>query len=175
MSFFLSIVVFIFVLPIRISFKLRYVDKKFNIYVYNINITKRFKFFNKKTLKKHKIKEKWTVYFDNLKSILQLIGKNKFKPTIKLKLNVTYGLDDAAYTAVSYGLISASKPLILKLLSYPFKIKSQYIYILPDFNKPALKLELDSIIFVSLAKVIYIAFILYRNLKTNKKIKFAKT
>lgn len=167
MLIFLAIVIFILIVPIPIKFNVKYVEKKLNIYLYNINIMKKIDYLKKKASNKHQYKKKSEFNFKNLKLVINLLDNNKFKPILRFKLNFTYGLNDAACTAVSYGLISSLYPLALRILNCFFKIKKQYINILPDLNKPFFKLKLDSIIFVSFAKVIYIVFIIYK-LKLNK-------
>lgn len=170
---FFSIIILLLIIPIPIKFKLSYVDKNLNVYVYNINVLKKINSLKKKSSNKNKNKKKPSL--ENFKFIISSLDQNKFKPTLRLKLNSEYGLDDAACTAVFYGLISTFYPFLLRILDCFFKIKKQSIYIVPNFNKFIFKLEVNSIIFVNLAKVIYISYIICKSLKINRKVNFAKT
>lgn len=168
-----SIIILILLIPIPIRFKIEYTDKKLCMYIYNIELTSKVKFNEKED--KIKNKGKLNFYFEDIKLLLHLLNKNKFKPTLRFKLNLQYGLNDAAYTAICYGLIYTLYPLIIKLLNCPFKIKKHSICIVPDFNKFILKLELSSIIFVNFAKVIYIMYLIYKVWRINQKVILSKT
>jgi hypothetical protein len=154
-------------IPIPIKFKLKYVDGNLAMHIYNIDLISKIK----SSKKKDKLKDKRIPSLQNFKFLLSSLNRNKFKPTLRLKLNLQYGLDDAAYTAIFYGLISALSPSIIKILNCFFKIKKQSISIIPNLNKLILKLELESIIFVNLVKVIYISYIIYKISVINKKNK----
>ncbi|NMM61344.1 DUF2953 domain-containing protein [Clostridium sp. P21] len=167
------IIILILLVPIPIKFKVRYIDNKLDIHIYNIDLTSKIKYSSKKVSIKNKDKQPFTLR--SLKLLLSLLNRNSFKPTLRFKLNFEYGLDDAAYTAVFYGLISSLYPLIIMMLKYPFNIKKHSICITPNLNKLILKLELNSIIFVNFAKVIYILYIIYRVWRTNQKLTLTKT
>ncbi|AKN34049.1 hypothetical protein Ccar_25720 [Clostridium carboxidivorans P7] len=168
-----SIIILILLIPIPITFKIKYTDKKLCMYIYNIELISKFKSYKKED--ENKNKDKSNFYFENIRLFLDLLNRNKFKPTLRFKLNFQYGLNDAAYTAICYGLFCALFPLVIKLLNYPFKIKKHSICIVPDLKKFILKLELNSIIFVNFAKVIYIIYIIYRVWRINQKIILSKT
>ncbi len=164
------IIILIILVPIPIKFKLKYADKKLAMYIYNIDLISKIK----STQKNAKSKNKKNFDLQNFKFLLSSLSRNKLKPTLRFRLNLQYGLDDAAYTAIFYGLVSALSPLIIKVLNYFFKIKKQSISITPNLNKFILKLELESIIFVNLVKVIYISYIIYKTRVINKKISLNK-
>ncbi|AWI03813.1 DUF2953 domain-containing protein [Clostridium drakei] len=170
-----SIIILILLIPIPIMLKIKYVDKKLCMYIYNIELISKFKSYEKKDRNENKSKDNLNFYFEDIKLLLHLLNRNKFKPTLRFKFNLQYGLDDAAYTAICHGLFCALVPLLIKLLNYPFKIKKHSICIVPDLKKFILKLELNSIIFVNFAKVIYILYITYRIWRINKKIVLSKT
>lgn len=162
-----TIIILMILFPIPIKFKLKYADEKLDMYIYNIALISKIKASNKKD----KVKDKRNSNLQNFKFILSSLNKNRFKPTLRFKLDLQYGLDDAACTAIFYGLISALFPSIIILLNHFFKIKKHSIYVIPDLDNFILKLELESIIFVNLAKIIYISYIRYKIHIINKKNK----
>lgn len=126
--------------------------------------------YKDKTANKDNLKKKKTTKFklDNfrVKDIRPLILKlynRSFKPWLKFKCNIDYSLNDAAQTALLYGSICQQLPYLVHLISnIPFKSDKFTFDINPIFeDKFLLKIEISSIIFISLAHIIYV-LILFR-------------
>ena len=120
---------------------------------------------NKDNLKKNKT-TKFNLYNFRGKDIRTLIIKlynRSFKPWLQFKCNIDYSLNDAAKTAFLYGAICQQLPDLVHLISnIPFKSKKFIFDINPIFeDKFLLKIEISSIIFISLAHIIYV-LILFR-------------
>lgn len=170
------ILLLILLIPIPIKFKIKYSKKELKFILYNIDITNKMKYIKNKTKLDIEYKEDQIPILSNtLKTSLNSLKTIKFKPSLKIKVNVDYGLDDAAQTAVAFGLLSTFISILLKASSFFINIKDQKVNIKPEFNKLILILEIDSIIFVNLAKVIYISAIIYNNLRNKEKINLANT
>lgn len=170
------ILLLIFLIPIPIKFKVKYSKKELRFILYNIDITNKMNYIKNKTKLDIKYKEDRIPIFSNtLKVSLNSLKAIKFKPSLKIKINIEYGLDDAAQTAFAFGLLSTFVSILLKASSSFIHIKDEKVNIKPEFNKLILILEIDSIIFINLAKVIYISAIIYRNLRNKEKINLANT
>lgn len=177
------IILAILLLPIPLKITLSFSGKKAIIKIYNkeINITKRLK----KKIKKASVKandkiEEEIIHKDlvnphNTKKIIRLLRKNKYKLSLKMKVNINYSLDDAAYTAFAYGLLHQLLSFVAASLGLFFNLKDFKSNIKPSYNKFYLNFEITSIIFINLAKVIYICIIIIYNLKFgSKKLKIPK-
>ncbi|WP_123053594.1 DUF2953 domain-containing protein [Clostridium sp. JN-1] len=151
----LIIILFLFIIPVPVKLKILYRNGKFNMYIYNVEVFE-------KLLKNQKKEEKKVrkSYLENLSSILSSLKNNKLKPVIKLNINFIFGFDDAAYTAIVYGVLCSSYSALRKLLNIVFKIKKFHVNITPNLNKSICDLELNSIISISLVKIIYMKFII---------------
>lgn len=160
--FFLFIIFFIilFFIPFPIKIKMYYSKKKFIFKVYNLNISNKIKSIKDSNCSK--IKNKPYPIIKTIKNNLNFIKSIKFKPTLKISTKIAYGLEDAAHTALTYGFISLIDTLALNILSKIFIIKQKQIYINPDFNNLHLKIQINSIIYISLAKIIYTGILLIK-------------
>jgi hypothetical protein len=172
----LCTLIVLLVIPIPIKIKIKYDDMKLDFYLYNINLNNMLRRIKRKTEHIVDAKPDRVHTFNNtIKTYSTLVEKLKFKPTLKLKLDLVYGLDDAAYTALLHGIITSLYPILIQFLSLFFKVKENNIKAQPEFNKFILKLEIDSIIFINLAKVIYMSLVTYKHLKQSKKENLANT
>lgn len=170
------ILLLIFFIPIPIKFKVKYNKKELKFILYNKDITNKIQYMNKKAKLDIKYKEDQIPIFSNtLKVSLNTLKSIRFKPNLKIRINLNYGLNDAAQTALAFGLLSTLISILLKISSYFINIKDKKVDIKPEFNKLILVLEINSIIFINLAKVIYISVIIYHNLRNKEKINLANT
>lgn len=158
--FILIILIFLLSTPIPVKLKIVYKNGQFTVYIYNMKLSKT-------TLKGRK-KDKGKTNLTNLLNTFLSLKNNKLKPVIKLDVNFTYGFDDPAYTAIVYGLICSSYRIFTDILSSMFKIKKYHIHVLPSMNKVICDFQLNSIIFINLVKIIYIQFIIHKNLNLNR-------
>ncbi|MDP4144824.1 MAG: DUF2953 domain-containing protein [Bacillota bacterium] len=100
--------------------------------------------------------------------ILRLLKRNKAKPSLNLDIQVNYGLDDAALTAISYGILNMVPPLIYQVTNTIFDTSTFNCNIVPMFNKKFIKLKIKSIIWISVAKAIYIAWLVIKGIFTKR-------
>jgi hypothetical protein len=128
---------------------------------------------------KSKIKSKLSeiITYSNIMEITNKFINLKFKPILNFNSKLEYSLNDAAKTALSYGILSTLPSLIYFFIKILFKPKKYNFDILPKFdNAILLKFEIKSIIFISFANIIYMMFVLLKYcihiLHKNKKNKF---
>lgn len=172
----LCILIILLFIPIPLKVRVSYKDNNFNFYLYNMNLTGKIIHTQKEINRSIDRKEDQIPKYKNtLKIALDSIRDIKYKPTIKIRLNIVYGLDNAAYTALLHGFVTSFYPILIQLINMLFHVKESDIKAHPEFNKFVLALEVNSIIFVNLAKVIYISFIILKNLHKSKKINLANT
>jgi len=153
-------------IPIPIKIKFIYEDKIAKLFIYKFNIKlKKFSKKIKSTTTPKKPKNKAPIKLQNIKAILKKINNSKFKPRLKLKVKIDFGFSDAAITALSYGLINIIAPMVYELFKVVFKIKNFQYDLHPDFNNSKVKLQANSIIFISLVNVMYMVFIIFKNIR----------
>ena len=181
MKIFLIIIFFILVLLfIPIPFKLKFYFSKDNIYIKFYKFTIFKKSFNevltksnhedtkdKATKIKKKAKKKYKVRpLSNKGKIkfITLMKENKFKPKLYVRGFFNYSLEDAAFTAISFGMINTYAPILTWALSIVFNIKKLNIPITPTFkNCFFFHSEINCIFTISIAKTIFIAVLLINN------------
>lgn len=174
--FILLVILLILFIPIPIKISIYYSTINYYIKLYKITIIskdklKRKKEFSRKieptTKKKHKLISKLKKEI-NIKSLISNLNKlnPKFKPLLRIKFSLEYSLNDAARTAIFYGVLCQTPSLIYILLKAPFNIHKFNYKIIPIFeDKFLLKIETSSIIFLSFANIIYMIIILLKDLK----------
>ncbi|NFB35881.1 DUF2953 domain-containing protein [Clostridium botulinum] len=168
MLFFIISTFIIFILILIMPFKITviYSDKKFNIYIYNFQWKKgedikKQNYINKKiNVKKYKKKQK---------ALKVTLEKCSFKPKANISTFLNYDLEDAAYSAIIYGVLQSLVPYIYRYLFKIFKLKNFNYNITPLFkNKNFIEFKFKGIFYISLVKIIYIYIsfkINYKNLK----------
>lgn len=151
----LLLVVFVLLfIPIPIKISVKILNNKYYIYVYGKELKMNTK--NEKSTNKHHDKKDFK---NTLKSAFKFINRLKehpFKPTLKLKINLNYGLDDAALTGITYGFFNALFYSFFPILNTIFKIKCFNVDIHPLFNEKKFYLCATSIIYINIVKIIYI-------------------
>ncbi|MFD3157368.1 DUF2953 domain-containing protein [Haloimpatiens sp. FM7330] len=177
--FFAAIVIIFLLFPIPIKIQLKFMDNKFELYFYNKKIDlKKTKDTDSKKKKKKRSKLKYfqtkKLTKDILINIYNILEFNPlFKPSLKFKYYLSIGTDDAAKTALLFGLINTMPAYIYKFLSNFFKVKKYKYHINPNFNKKEINIQISSIIFANIVKVIYMIFKIlsiskkYKNKPTN--------
>ena len=176
------VILLTFFIPIPIKFNIYYSTVDYYVKLYGLTIISKKK--STLIIKHHKIKpsiEKEHKFFRkfidiHLKSIdfnslLLTLYNLKFKPLLKIKSSLSYSLNDAARTAIFYGFLYQTPPLIYSLINIPFKTYKFNFKINPIFqDKFLLKIETSSIIFISFANIIYIIIILFRFTKKAREV-----
>ncbi|MBW9144162.1 DUF2953 domain-containing protein [Clostridium sp. CM027] len=159
--FLLTIIIILF--PIHLKITLKYSNKILGIYIYNkkLKVKKVLKNGNKNDLK-GSLKENFfkSLILSDIKLITYKIKKLKFKPTLTLNTKLEYGFDDAALVAILFGLIHSTYSFLYLILTDFVKVKNIDLKVNPHFKKNDFVMEISSIIYVNLAKITYIAFIM---------------
>ncbi|WP_175412928.1 DUF2953 domain-containing protein [Clostridium sp. AWRP] len=159
-SFILILFVLVFI-PIPLKIRINCSNKTFSLKIYNLNVIDKINLKdNNPSLKG---KKKSSSLINNFKINLKSLKNLKFKPHIKIKVKLVYGLDDAAYTAITYGLIPTLITFIFALIKNIFVVKKKEIHVKPVFNSFYFNLEISSIIYISLAKIIYMYTKLFKH------------
>lgn len=186
----LLIIFFILLIPIPIKIKLFYDKNDYYIKIYNFTILKKNvngenlseeikEAANSDTVKKARRKErklKAQVFndfsFTDYLELIQIISGNKFKPHIYINGYIDYSLNDAYYTAISFGIISTYAPLLYWVINLIFKSKKFNLPINPVFKDEFLiNTEIKSIITISIAQTIYMVFLIIKGIFVIKECK----
>lgn len=188
----LFIIMFFMFFPIPLKFYIYYYNNCYYIKLYNFTLFNNAAFEKKKEQIRYKknnppIKNKKKFWFSklfksakyaDLKVIINKLHNSKFKPVITWNSNFEYSFNDASRTAVSYGILSNIPSIFYFFINIIFRSKKYKFKVIPQFvNRMLLKFEAKSIIFISFANIIYIAFILgikffliiYKNKKATLK------
>jgi len=158
-------ILLIFFIPIPIKFSIYYSTIDYYVKLYGFTVLSQKEIHRKveaNIKKEDNFFLKLYKYID-WKSLISTINNLKFKPSLKTKLYLDYSLNDAARTAIFYGVLSQLPPLIYILIKVPFNISKFDFKIKPIFKDMfLLKIETSSIIFISFANIIYIIIILFK-------------
>lgn len=181
--FLLLLLLVLLFFPINLKFKLVFSEKDFKINFYKFEILslnkilgahKEKKEISKKGNKDTKIKKSSKKKRTFLKppsnltimKLIKLLTKSKFKPSLKIVLNLNFSSEDSALTAILYGFIHQILSLIYTRLDYFFKLKKFTGNINPKFNNENyLFFEVQGIITINFAQIIYIGFLYLLNFK----------
>lgn len=165
--FIIAFILLILLVPIPIKFSLTYQQNNLDIYFYfkKLNLKK---VKNKKNKNEHKKKSKYHISLSLIKNIFFKLSNIRYKPIVKLDFSLEFGFNDAALTAISYGVFSTFKGFMLETLSLIFNFKKTEFNIIPQFNSKVINLKFNCIILLNLAKVIYILLIIKSIINENK-------
>lgn len=119
------------------------------------------------TTKKSLKNKKFT--FKQLRYIWLNLKNSMLKPSIKIKIQLTYGVDDAALTGILYGLINHLYSYVQYFIYSCFKVKKMNLNLQPEFNKKIIYTEMTSIIYINLVKIIYMFIIIFKSIHKAKK------
>jgi hypothetical protein len=161
-------------IPIPIKINLNYKNSSLNLFLYNFKINFRKREKNKKKYNLDFLK-KFDYNADNIKNILNNINFFKYKPKLNITIKLKIGFFDASTTALIYGILNSISSLIYTSLNTIFKINYYKLDIDPDFKNDVINIDLSSIVFVNLAKIIYIIILIKKNIdniNNSKNINF---
>jgi hypothetical protein len=160
------ILIALIIIPVPIKLRFTFVDNNPNFYIYNLKINLH-KNINKakKIKKKSKAKKRIKFSVNDFKIILHRINCAKFKPTLRMKIISNFGILDASATAILCGVMHSLSPVVRNLLSVIFKIKNYDFSLQPEFNKDVVTAQINSIIFINLAKIINMFLLIRKTLK----------
>ena len=157
----LTITIILFPIPLKIT--LKYCDKVLEIFIYNKKIILKNPSnteINNNIEAIAKSNYIRSLDYDDIRLIIYKVRNLKFKPTLRLISKLEYGLDDAALVAILYGLIHTIYSFMYMLLLNFFKVKNIDLKVTPHFVENDLSMEISSIIYINLGKIIYMAIIL---------------
>lgn len=151
---FILFLLFVFIpLPIFISLDTSLTASEVKLYGFRLNLNKK----NRKWQKKIKSKKAtFLEAFQILPKIMDSIGELRLKPILHFNSRIEIGLDDAAYTAVTFGLLNSLCPIVYKALNLIFKITNFNFRIYPDYKNAKLNLNLKCTIIINIFFVIYL-------------------
>lgn len=153
-------------LPIPLKIKIKYINRQLLFQIYNLNITNKI-VLGRSSPKNTAEKNRFVSLINAIKSSELKNVKARF--SVKVDVKLCYGLGDAAYTALVYGAICSLKIFLFNRLNGFFHIKKYHDNIKPDFNSSRFELEITSIIYISLVKIIYVYIKLSRYKRQSKK------
>lgn len=177
MKILLALFIMFMFFPIPFKFYIYYYNNDYYIKLYNFillnnNILKKKKEQKEQTINNPPIKQKKKIKpfksleiitFSDIKIIINKFITLKFKPFLNLSSKLEYSLNDAAKTALSYGILSELPSITYFIIKVLFKPKKYNFKISPKFNDTILlKFEIKSIIFISFANIIYMTFVLLK-------------
>ena len=96
-----------------------------------------------------------------MRKILYKISNEKHKLSARVDFDLNYGFDDAAATAISYGLLHGAISILYNQFSFLLNIKEYHYNIIPHYNDSMFNFRLNCIISFNLAKIIYMIFVIY--------------
>ncbi|WP_051823825.1 DUF2953 domain-containing protein [Clostridium sulfidigenes] len=179
----LAIVTLVLLFPIPIKITLIYANEIFTLKIYNKVIipskTKKTKAKNKNKrsdyVKTHNEEKISKLKFKDLKGVIELFINSKFKFTIRTKFRMDYSIEDAAINAITYGFLYQITAFISTILNLFFKVKNFTPTINIKYNENFFKFESTSIIFINIAKIIYMVIVIFYHLiKVRKTSSFDK-
>lgn len=158
----LLIICLVLLFPFKIKLSIKYIDNKLQVFFYSKEINKLTAKKKKKKKKTNKIKSK------DIFEILNKIKKSKFKPSLSIQINGEFGFDDAAITGFLYGCINCLTPILYQIFTSHLNVKKFKINFVPKYNENTISFEINSIILINLANIIYINNLRKNYIKSKK-------
>lgn len=107
----------------------------------------------------------------SIRKLYTNLTSNKFKPKLKFIGSIDFELEDAAITAITYGVASNLIPLLYCNFSKIFKVKKFSLDINPNFTgKNLLNFTITSIISFNIVQIIYILFLTINSFENKKEV-----
>ena len=172
---------FLLFMPIPLKLSIKYLDDFYEIKFYKINLLSSdggviYKFIkddkvkkydssdNAKEESKEKYREKLRYKKLSIKLLFKNLSNNSYKPYLNISSNIDFSVNDAAVTAIVYGLLNSLNPIIFKLLSSFFKIKNFNNKFNPIFkDKYIINISIMCILTINIAKIIYMLFLIKKS------------
>ncbi len=124
---------------------------------------------NKKSSKGEKVEEKQKGAEKDISAVKKLLmpladaaGMAKKKLVIsKLNLQLAVATDDAAKTAITFGVLSAAAGMLMGFIKFNFNVKSDRVNIYPDFSRETYLFSFDATLYIRILDVIIIAIAVF--------------
>ena len=175
------LLLFLIFMPIPLKISIKYLEDFYEIKFYKINLLSSdggviYKFIKDDKVKKYdtshnikeEVEEKAQEKIRGTKFSMILLFKNlsnnRYKPYFKVNSNIDFSVNDAAGTAILYGLLNSLNPIIFKILSTFFKIKNFDNKFNPIFkDKYIINISIMCILTINIAKIIYMLFLIKKS------------
>ena len=169
----ISIIIFF---PIPINCKLHYYNNNLHSYIYGKEIS-----FRKRVTKniKHDVRSKDYIgiikkYYFKAKDIKFKLENSRLKPKLNFIFYMEYGTEDAAKTAIYFGILNSCSPFLYSFINKFFRIKKYSFCVAPNFKASKIDLILKSIVKISIVNTIYIAILILLIFLEDKRLKKLK-
>lgn len=166
---FIVISLFLFFIPLPLYLKFFFRDNKLSVFVYSFKIYPRRSV--KKLIeepKKHTFYPK-VLYIKIFQNIYNKSGHFLYKSALKIDFDIKYGLNDAYTTAMSYGILQSLINSGYYFFNRIFRIVSYKPNIKLKYDEFFLEFTVKSIIYINLAKIIYITLLIYISFRKGAK------
>ena len=174
------LLLFLLFMPIPLKLSIKYLDDFYEIKFYKINLLSSDggiikKFIKDDTVKsmillqykrrsRRKAQEKIRGTKFSMRLLFKNLSNNRYKPYFKVNSNIDFSVNDAAGTAILYGLLNSLNPIIFKILSTFFKIKNFDNKFNPIFkDKYIINISIMCILTINIAKIIYMLFLIKKS------------
>lgn len=163
------ILLFLFFIPLPLYLKFFFRDNKLSVFIYNFNVYPRRSV--KKLIEEPKKNTFYPkiLYINILQNIYNKSGHFLYKSALKIDFDITYGLNDAYTTAMSYGVLQALINSGYYFFNKIFRIVSYKPNIKLKYDEFFLEFTVKSIIYINLAKIIYITLLIYISFRKGAK------
>ncbi|WP_027632156.1 DUF2953 domain-containing protein [Clostridium hydrogeniformans] len=167
MIFFILFIIFIILFipfPIKITLYLK--ENKIYVNLYRFKVLSFPKDPCKKSTKKQNKKQNKpsNISLPQIKEILQKIYSIDLNITLSFSFDLKLGFKDPYNLALAYGGLYNLSPVFYAVLSNIFNISSYKFNIESHFEENIIDLEVKSIIHVTIGKIIYVFFIIVKEL-----------
>lgn len=188
------LIVFILIfLPLPVLITVFYKTNTLFVYIFGVKLYPRKK--NKKNISppKYKKEKSRKISLEDYNKIWDKINTSPVKPSLHFEVNIIYGLDDAAKTAILHGTLSSLPPFLYNLHrldngtkteilhgtrsflpAFLYNLLCSFLYtrkfkidLKPNLEKSILEFKIKSIIWINFAKIIYMSLLVIFTLKDN--------
>lgn len=97
----------------------------------------------------------------NSTDIIKFLTDTKVKFSLRTKIHIEYSIEDAAVSAIAYGMIYQVMASVYNLLKCFFKVRRFKPSIKMKYNENFFKITITSIFIVNIVKIIYIIGFIY--------------
>lgn len=97
----------------------------------------------------------------NITDIIKFLKDTKVKFSLRTKIHIEYSIEDAAASAIAYGMIYQVMASVYNLLKCFFKVRRFRPSIKMKYNENFFKITITSIVIVNIVKIIYIIGFIY--------------
>ena len=153
----LFLIITLIFLPFPIFINITYRNNQLNLFLYKTKI--------KRNLKTNKKIDNIKLSIQNYNNILSKLKSLKFKPILKFRLKLDYGMEDASQTGITYGILSCLSSFVVQIANIVFNVTKFEYTINPDFKNIVFNLKVNIKIFINLFTLIFIFIFVIKEIK----------